>query len=59
MNVTFDEGVLFYELYAALLSYVKRNLNVVTERVSDSREYTATPPEARTAIRDALCPSIA
>jgi hypothetical protein len=59
MNVTFDEGVLFYELYAVLLSYVNRKLNVVTEQFSDSREYTATPPEARTAIRDALCPSIA
>ena len=54
MNVTFDEGKLFYDLYAALLSYVNRKLNVVTEQFSDSREYTATPPEARTAIRDAL-----
>ena len=54
MNVTFDEGKLFYDLYAALLSYVNRKLNVVTEQFSDSREYTATQPEARTAIRDAL-----
>lgn len=47
MNVTFDEGKLFYELYAALLSYVNRKLNVVTEQFSDSREYSATPPETR------------
>jgi hypothetical protein len=54
MNVTFDERMLFYELYAALLSYVNKRLNVVTEQFSDSREYMATPPEARAAIRDAL-----
>lgn len=54
MNVTFEEGKLFYELYAALLSYVNNKLNVVPERFSNSREYMATPPEARVAIRDAL-----
>jgi len=54
MNLTPDEGKLFYELYAALLSFVNRKLNVVTEQFSDSREYTATPPKARAAIRDAL-----
>ena len=28
MNVTFDEGKLFYDLYAALLSFVNRKLKV-------------------------------
>ena len=53
-NLTPDEGKHFCELYAALLSFVNRKLNVVTEQFSDSREYTATPPEARYAIRNAL-----
>ncbi len=54
MNLTFDEGNLFYDLYAALLSFVNRKLKVSSEQFSDSREYTSTPPEARVAIRDAL-----
>jgi len=54
MNLTFDEGKLFYDLYAALLSFVNRKLKVSPERFSDSQEYATTPPEARVAIRDAL-----
>ncbi len=54
MNVTFDEGKLFYDLYAVLLSFVNRKLKVSSEQFSDSREYTSTPPQARAAIRDAL-----
>ncbi len=54
MNLTFDEGKQFYDLYAALLSFVNRKLKVSSEQFSDSREYTSTPPEARIAIRDAL-----
>ena len=54
MNLTFDEGKLFYDLYAALLSFVNRKLKVSSETVLRSREYTSTPPEARVAIRDAL-----
>lgn len=54
MNLTFDEGNLFYDLYAALLSFVNRKLKVSSGQFSDSREYTSTPPEARVAIRDAL-----
>jgi hypothetical protein len=49
-----DEGRLFYDLYAALLSFVNRKLGVSSEQFSDSAEYTFTPPEARVAIRDAL-----
>jgi hypothetical protein len=54
MQVAFDEGELFYGLYAALLSFVNRKLNVSSETFSDSRKYTSTPPEARVAVRDAL-----
>ncbi len=54
MNLTLDESILFYDLYAALLSFVNRKLKVSSEQFSDSREYTSTPPEARAAIRDAL-----
>ena len=49
MNLTPDEGRQFYGLYAALLSFVNRKLEVSSETFSDSREYTATPPEARVA----------
>ncbi len=54
MNLTPDEGKLFYDLYAALLSFVNRKLEVCSETFSDAREYASTPPEARVAIRDAL-----
>ena len=54
MNLTFDEGKLFYDLYAALLSFVNRKLKVSSEQFSNSKEYTSTPPEARVAVRDAL-----
>jgi len=54
MNLTLDDGKLFYDLYAALLSFVNRKLEVSSETFSDSREYTSTPPEVRLAIRDAL-----
>ena len=54
MNLTFDEGTLFYDLYAALLAFVNRELEVSSEEFSNSQEYTSTPLEARVAIRDAL-----
>jgi hypothetical protein len=54
MNLTPDEGKLFYDLYAALLTFVNQKLEVSSEIFSDSREYAATPPETRVAIRDAL-----
>ncbi len=54
MNVTTDEGRLFYDLYAALLSFVNRKLKVSSEQFSDARGYTSTSPDARVAIRDAL-----
>jgi hypothetical protein len=54
MQVSFDDGKLFYKLYAALLSFVNRKLKVIPEQFSDSREYTALPPETRIIVRNAL-----
>jgi len=53
MQVSYDEGVLFYKLYAALLSFVNETLKVVPERL-DSREYSSLPPKTRLAVRDAF-----
>lgn len=54
MPVTFDEGKLFYDLYAALLSFVNGELKAIPEQFSDSKGYTALPPGKRLAVRDAL-----
>lgn len=54
MNLPPDEVKLFYDLYAAVLCFVNRKLEVSPEQFSDSAEYIATPPEARVAMRDAL-----
>lgn len=54
MNVTPEEVQQFYELYAALLSFVNARLNVVPERFSDAPEYVTTSPETRLAVRNAL-----
>ncbi len=54
MQVTFDEGKLFYDLYAALLSFVNGKLKVIPEQFSDSKGYTALPPGKRIVVRDAL-----
>lgn len=54
MNLTFEEGKLFYDLYAALLSFVNGKLKVSPEQFSNTQEYTSTPPQARVAVRDAL-----
>jgi len=54
MNLTFEEGKLFYDLYSALLSFVNGKLKVSPEQFSNTQEYTSTPPEARVAVRDTL-----
>jgi len=54
MNLERDEVTLFYDLYAALLSFVNRKLKVSAETFSDAQEYMATPPKTRVAVRDAL-----
>ena len=51
MNLAPDEGNLFYDLYAALLSFVNRKLEVSSEQFSDSQEYTSTPPEKTVSLR--------
>lgn len=54
MNLSVEEGKLFYDLYAALLAFVNRKLAVSPEQFTNSEEYSATTPEVRVAIRDAL-----
>jgi len=54
MQVSHDDGKLFYDLYAALLSFVNGKLKVIPEQFSDSRGYTAMPPAKRLAVRDAF-----
>ena len=54
MQVSYDDGVLFYKLYAALLSFVNGKLKAIPEQFSDARGYTALPPEKRITVRDAL-----
>jgi hypothetical protein len=54
INLTLDEAKLFFELYAALLSFVNRKLEVAPVEFADDLEYHSTPAEARVAIRNAL-----
>lgn len=54
MQVTFEDGKLFYELFSALLGYVNRTLNIIPEQFSETSEYVALPPPARCKVRDAL-----
>lgn len=54
MNLSIDEGKLFYDLYAAILSFANRKLDVAPERFSNAAEYLSVEPEVRLTIRDAL-----
>jgi hypothetical protein len=54
MNLSLNEGKLFYDLYAAILSFVNRKLDVAPEQFSSLAEYMSVSPEVRLAIRDAL-----
>lgn len=54
MNLSREEVRLFYDLYAALLAFVNRRLAVSPEQFANSEEYSATAPEVRVALRDAL-----
>jgi hypothetical protein len=54
MQVTIEEGKLFYKLFSALLGYVNRKLNLVPEQFSVESEYTSLPPQTRGTVRDAL-----
>ncbi len=54
MNLSLDEGKLFYDLYATVLSYVNRKLDLAPEQFSNATEYISVAPEVRLTIRDAL-----
>ena len=54
MQVSFEDGKLFYKLYASLLSFVNRELKVISQQFSDSKEYTALSPEKRVPVRKTL-----
>ncbi len=54
MNLSTEEARLFYDLYAALLAFVNRKLAVSPEQFTNAAEYSATAPEVRVTIRDAL-----
>jgi hypothetical protein len=54
MQVTVEEGKLFYKLFAALLGYVNRKLGVLLIQFSESDEYMSLPPQTRGEVRDAL-----
>ena len=54
MQVTIEDGKLFYKLFSALLGYVNRKLEVIPEQFSESSEYTSLPPQARGKVRGAL-----
>ena len=54
MNLPFEEGKLFYKLYAALCSYANGKLNVVPGALADLEQFVLLPPEIRSKVRDAL-----
>jgi hypothetical protein len=54
MQVTIEEGKLFYKLFSALLGYVNGKLSLIPEQFSVESEYTLLPPQARGKVRDAL-----
>ncbi len=54
MQVTVEEGKLFYKLFAALLGYVNQKLGVLLVQFSEPSEYMSLPPQTRGEVRDAL-----
>jgi hypothetical protein len=54
MQLSFENGTLFYKLYAALLSFVNQKLQVIPNQFADSKAYTALPPQTRAPVRNAL-----
>ena len=53
-HIPFEEGKLFYKLYAALCSYVNGELNLVQGEFSTPEQFMSLPPETRMKVRDAL-----
>lgn len=54
IHLPISEGKLFYELYSALCSHANRSLKIVPGEFSDSKRFTALPPDARVKVRDGL-----
>ena len=54
MQVTVEEGKLFYRLFSALLGYVNHKMEIVPEQFSVESEYTSLPPQTRGKVRDAF-----
>src|SRR5208283_4359440 len=54
MQVTIEDGKLFYKLFSALLGYVNQKLAVVSEQFSNENEYTSLSPQTMGKVRDAL-----
>ncbi len=54
MQVTVEDGILFYKLYPALMFYTNQRLKVVDKMASEFEEYLAVPGELRLKVRDTL-----
>jgi hypothetical protein len=54
MRVKFDDGKLFYELYAELLSELNRKKKLIPGLFSSTKKYTSLPPKKRLKVRNAL-----
>jgi hypothetical protein len=53
-HIPFEEGKLFYKLYAALCSYANGKLKLVPGDFSEPDQFTSLPPETRVTVRDAV-----
>jgi len=54
MNLSPEDGRLFYRLYSALMFHANQRLKVIEEPVSDPKAYEDLPPESRAKVRDAV-----
>ena len=54
MNLSPEDGRLFYKLYSALMFFANERLRVLDKPVADARAYEALPPQSRMLVRDAL-----
>ena len=54
MQIPYEQGVLFYKLYASLLGYVNRERRIVRKNFSTAKEYVALSIDKRHQVRNAL-----
>lgn len=54
MQVSFDDGKLFYKLYSVLLSHANRTLKIVPNQFASIEQYISLPVETRLKLRDGL-----